>query len=75
MYFGAKFAEQTNHVWTALPPQRNDGYRFDLLYLSYHEIARANERPLPSNGLFRPVRGLWWLSAYVLSYSGCAKVA
>ena len=74
VYFGANFAEQTNHVWTALPPQRDDGYRFDLLYLSYHEIARGNERPLPSNGLFRPIRGLWWLSAYVLSYSGAKKL-
>jgi hypothetical protein len=74
VYFDAKFAEQTNHVWTALPPQRDDGYRFDLLYLSYHEIVRVNDRRLPSDVLFRPIGGLWWLSGHVLSYSGTKKL-
>ena len=61
-------------AWAALPPQRDDGYRFDLLYLSYHEIVRANKRRLPSDVLFRPIGGLWWLAGYVLSYSGAKKL-
>jgi hypothetical protein len=57
-----------------LPPQRDDGNRFDLRYLSYHEIVRVNERRQPSDVLFRPIGGLWWLAGYVLSYSGAKKL-
>ncbi|KAF0144427.1 MAG: glycoside hydrolase family protein [Nitrospirae bacterium] len=74
VFFENNFAEQANLVWQELPQQREDGYRFDILYLSYREVDRGAEKNIHSINLFRPVRGLWWLSGYVLSYGGAIKL-
>ena len=41
-----------------------------LLYFSYMDAGNTAERKDPSDALFRPIRGLWFLSAYVLSRDG-----
>ena len=41
-----------------------------LLYVSYSDAAGTAERIILSDDLFRPVRGLWFLSGYVLSRKG-----
>lgn len=43
-----------------------------LLYLSYADAGGTAERVDLGDGLFRPLRGLWFLSGYVLSREGAA---
>ncbi|MDF9792461.1 UNVERIFIED_ORG: GR25 family glycosyltransferase involved in LPS biosynthesis [Methylobacterium sp. SuP10 SLI 274] len=41
-----------------------------LLYLSYADAGKSAERADRCDALFRPLRGLWFLSGYVLSREG-----
>lgn len=68
------FAAQLNQSWRELPDRRNDGFRFDLLYLSYREVERGAQKICLSPNLTRPIRGYWWLSGYVLSYSAAKQL-
>ncbi len=43
-----------------------------MLYLSYEDAGGTCERTDAGPTLFRPVRGLWFMSGYVLSRSGAA---
>ena len=45
-----------------------------LLYLSYSDAGGTTERVDVCEDLFRPVRGLWFLSGYVLSREGAAAL-
>lgn len=45
-----------------------------LLYLSYKDAGGTAERADPCGALFRPVRGLWFLSGYVLSRQGATAL-
>lgn len=45
-----------------------------LLYLSYADAGGTAERADVCDALFRPVRGLWFLSGYVLSREGAAAL-
>lgn len=45
-----------------------------LVYLSYEDAGGTAERADPCDALFRPVRGLWFLSGYVLSREGAAAL-
>ena len=46
------------------------GPAFDVLYLSYKEVRYGAPKELVSENVFRPERGLWYLSGYVLSKKG-----
>ncbi len=48
--------------------QANPG--FDILYVSYGEVRNGAPKELVSKNVFRPERGLWYLSGYVLSKKG-----
>lgn len=45
-----------------------------LLYLSYADAGGTAERADVCDALFRPIRGLWFLSGYVLSREGAAAL-
>jgi GR25 family glycosyltransferase involved in LPS biosynthesis len=45
-----------------------------LLYLSYADAGGTAERADVCDALFRPIRGLWFLSGYVLSRDGAAAL-
>jgi len=45
-----------------------------LLYLSYADAGGTAERADVCDALFRPVRGLWFLSGYVVSREGAAAL-
>ncbi|ESY39216.1 glycoside hydrolase [Mesorhizobium sp. LNJC384A00] len=45
-----------------------------LLYLSYSDAGGTAERADVCDALFRPVRGLWFLSGYVLSKEGAVAL-
>jgi GR25 family glycosyltransferase involved in LPS biosynthesis len=74
VFFERGFAESINQIWKELPDKRDDGVRFDFLYLSFHEVNHGTEKESFSKNLFRPKRGLWWLSGYVLSIEGAKKL-
>lgn len=74
VFFEKTFASQLNQSWQELPEKRKDGYRFDLLYLSYREVDRGAHKTDFSPNLHCPIRGYWWLSGYVLSYSGAQQL-
>jgi GR25 family glycosyltransferase involved in LPS biosynthesis len=74
VFFEREFANRLNQIWQELPVKRENGANFDLLYLSFREVDRGAEKKYFSKLLFRPIRGLWWLSGYVLSFSGAKKL-
>lgn len=43
---------------------------FDVLYVSYSEVRHGAPKETVSKNVFRPERGLWYLSGYILSRSG-----
>jgi hypothetical protein len=47
---------------------------FDILYLSYQEVKHGAPKTFLSSNVFRPARGLWHLSGYVISREGAEKL-
>lgn len=71
VWFRRGAATSINRGWqAALKCCRGDGPQ--LLYLSYADAGGTAERADVCDALFRPVRGLWFLSGYVLSREGAA---
>jgi len=74
VYFRRGFARSLDRAWAELTERRGQSAAFDVLYLSYKEaLAGAPKTPI-SNLLFRPQRGLWQLSGYVLSTRGAQRL-
>ena len=74
-WFHSGFARCLDRVWDEVVAEYdNNKRRFDVLYVSYLEAKHGAPKALLSNNLFRPVRGLWHLSGYVLSREGAAKL-
>lgn len=69
---GAKAA--IDHGWRAAFDRFASKGGPSLLYLSYADAGGTALRADAGENLFRPVRGLWLLSAYVLSREGAAKL-
>ncbi len=68
------FGRYVDQSWHELARDRNSTGPFDLLYLSYKEVKGGAQKTLLSASVFRPVRGLWYLSGYVLSREGARKL-
>ena len=68
--FGRCFDQAWGEVMTGCD---KDG-RFDILYVSYLEVKNGAPKTFLSKNVFRPVRGLWHLSGYVLSREGAEKL-
>ncbi len=74
VFFESDFATRLNEIWQELQDNHDTNTKFDLLYLSYREVDQGAEKEYVSKNLFCPIRGLWWLSGYILSYSGAKKI-
>jgi len=74
VWFHSGFAQRLDQVWDEVVAGRDNRARFDILYVSYLEAKHGAPKALLSNNLFRPVRGLWYLSGYVLSRDGAEKL-
>ena len=70
IFFENDFDSKLNQIWRELPKNSNNKPKFDLLYLSFWEVDHGVKKEYFSKNIFRPIRGLIWLSGYVLSYSG-----
>ena len=68
------FASHLDRAWGELVSAGTTTQLFDVLYLSYKEVKHGAQKTLLSSSVFRPVRGLWFLSGYVLSREGARKL-
>ncbi|MCP5537699.1 MAG: family 16 glycosylhydrolase [Akkermansiaceae bacterium] len=74
VWFRARFTKCLDQAWTELMAERDKRGNFDVLYVSYLEVKHGAPKSFLSSNVFRPVRGLWHLSGYVLSRDGARKL-
>lgn len=67
-----EFTREINKAWEEI--WENKESKFDILYLSFEEVKNGAPKTFLSNKIFRPVRGLWNLSGYVISKEGAKKL-
>jgi GR25 family glycosyltransferase involved in LPS biosynthesis len=70
VWFKRSFGRILEQAWREMEDAEGTGPRFDILYLSYEEVRYGAPKELVSKNVFRPERGLWFLSGYVLSKKG-----
>jgi len=74
VWFHSGFTRYLDQAWDEVVTECDKGRRFDVLYLSYREVKHGAPKTFLSSNVFRPVRGLWHLSGYVLSREGAEKL-
>jgi GR25 family glycosyltransferase involved in LPS biosynthesis len=74
VWFRSGFAKYLDKVWNEIVTKNEINCEFDILYLSYLEVKHGAPKTILSSNVFRPVRGLWHLSGYVLSRKGAEKL-
>ena len=74
VWFRHRFARSVDQAWAELSDNLQSSPLFDILYLSYQEVDNGAEKTFVSPNVFRPFRGLWYLSGYVLSRGGAGKL-
>jgi GR25 family glycosyltransferase involved in LPS biosynthesis len=74
VWFHPTFARQLDQAWKEVTIERGEHERFDILYVSYSEVMHGAPKTFVSSHVFRPVRGLWYLSGYILSQQGAEKL-
>lgn len=74
VWFQRGFARHLDRAWAEIDAEGGATQRFDILYLSYKEVKHGAQKTFVSRSVFRPVRGLWYLSGYLLSREGAAKL-
>lgn len=70
VWFKRGFGRILDHAWREMENASQASPRFDVLYVSYGEVRYGAPKELVSKNVFRPERGLWYLSGYVLSKQG-----
>ncbi|MFV2044834.1 MAG: family 16 glycosylhydrolase [Anaerolineales bacterium] len=74
VWFQPGFAVHLDQAWGEIEVEGDKTSNFDILYLSYMEVKHGAQKTFLSRNVFRPVRGLWCLSGYVLSREGAEKL-
>ena len=64
------FGRTIDQAWREMEDADRSEPVFDVLYVSYKEARYGAPKELVSRNVFRPERGLWHLSGYVLSKKG-----
>lgn len=65
-----RFGRVIDQAWREMEDADGTAPAFDVLYVSYKEVRHGAPKTLVSKNVFRPERGLWYLSGYVLSKKG-----
>lgn len=73
-WFSFKFVDGLNQAWSETFPENEVNGKFDILYVSYLEVKHGAPKENLSKNVFRPVRGIWHLSGYILSREGAVKL-
>jgi GR25 family glycosyltransferase involved in LPS biosynthesis len=68
--FELGFGRVLDQAWHEMTHSDRGYPAFDILYVSYGEVRNGAPKELVSTNVFRPERGLWYLSGYVLSKPG-----
>ncbi len=68
--FERGFGSTLDQAWREMEDVDRANPVFDILYVSYGEVRNGAPKELVSTNVFRPERGLWYLSGYVLSKKG-----
>lgn len=74
VWFHPRFATHLDQAWRDIANESGDHEGFDILYVSYMEASSGAPKTFISPQLFRPMRGLWYLSGYILSKNGADKL-
>ena len=74
VWFRGNFAQALDQAWSELEPLGDRTTSFDILYLSYEEVKHGAPKTFLSSNVFRPDRGLWHLSGYVISSEGAENL-
>jgi GR25 family glycosyltransferase involved in LPS biosynthesis len=74
VWFQSDFASHLDQAWGEINPDGDRISNLDILYVSYVEVKNGAPKTFLSDNVFRPVRGLWHLSGYVLSREGAKKL-
>lgn len=74
VWFPRRFARYMDRAWSEMEAEDGGAPGFDMLYLSYSEVKNGAQKALLSSSVFRPVRGLWFLSGYVFSRAGARRL-
>lgn len=74
VWFQGGFARYLDQAWNEIEADNKKTTQFDILYLSYKEVKHGAQKTFLSRNVFRPVRGLWYLSGYILSREGAEKL-
>jgi GR25 family glycosyltransferase involved in LPS biosynthesis len=74
VWFHPCFARHLDRAWkdVAIESRKHEG--FDVLYVSYMEVTHGAPKTFVSSHVFRPMRGLWYMSGYILSRQGAEKL-
>jgi GR25 family glycosyltransferase involved in LPS biosynthesis len=70
VWFARSFASIVDQAWREMEDADGADPAFDVLYVSYAEARDGAPKELISENVFRPERGLWFMSGYVLSRKG-----
>jgi GR25 family glycosyltransferase involved in LPS biosynthesis len=68
------FGRYLDKAWSEMRSCDNGSPTFDVMYLSYKEVRGGAPKKLLSQRVFRPKRGLWYLSGYLLTKEGAKKL-
>lgn len=74
VWFERGFCRLVDTAWREMQAADQAGPYFDVLYLSYKEVRHGAPKTAVSQNVFRPERGLWYLSGYVLSKRGAQRL-
>lgn len=74
VWFHSGFARDLDRVWEEVVSAEESKNKFDILYLSYLEVKHGAPKTILSRNVFKPVRGLWYLSGYILSRKGASRL-
>ncbi|PWB81815.1 MAG: hypothetical protein C3F08_01120 [Candidatus Methylomirabilota bacterium] len=74
VWFHPSLARHLDQAWKDVAVESGDCESFDVLYVSYMEATHGAPKTFVSRHVFRPVRGLWYLSGYILSRQGAQKL-
>lgn len=74
VWFTPNFTRNLNQAWDEILNKKNIPINFDIFYLSYEEVKNGAPKTFLSTNIFRPVRGLWNLSGYIISRKGAEKL-
>jgi len=70
VWFTRSFGRILEQAWREIGDADRLSPKFDVLYASYKEVRHGAPKELMSKNVFRPERGLWYLSGYVVSKKG-----